>query len=190
MRFLVFLTLVFISSVSFSEGLSQEEIAEMKDKASKQPINTYLFIGNTIVCKTDEKHKDDNDACSRIGPVKVGDTFNPKAEAWKVVPQPNGVTASVYPIVADDKYNAYWVIGHKDKKIVSVQLTGNYPDADLSFATIQLADSEDKVKSILGPRFISNEVPEIGGQIWDYYPFPITIEFKDGSVYSIRVAEN
>jgi len=176
--------------MSFSEGLSQEEIAEMKDKAYKQPLNTYLFLGNTIICKTDETSKDDNNACSKIGPVKVGDSFSPKTEAWKVVAQPNGVTASVYPIVADDKHNAYWVIGHKDKKIISVQLTGNYPEPNLSFSTIQLTDSKDKVKSILGPRFTSNEIPEIGGEVWDFYPFPITIEFKGDSVYSIRIAGN
>ena len=105
------------------------------------------------------------------------------------LPQSNGVTASVFTIVANEEYEAYWVIGHKEKKIVSIQLTGDYPNDELNFSTIKLNDPESKVRKLLGPRYHVRKVEGINGTIWDYAPFPITIEFKKGMVYSMRITE-
>ena len=187
MRVLLSIIAILLSFEVSSEGMSEEEIAKMKEEYSSVPINTFRFLGNQIMCKMEKA--DDDYACLRIGPLKINSKYEPKSEPWKEIPQPNGVTASVFPIVANDEYEAYWVVGHKDGVIISLQLTGDYPDDRLNFATIKLADSEEKVKRILGPRYQESDVQDINGKIWDYVPFPISVEFKNGVVYSIRISK-
>ena len=167
--------------------LPKEQIEAMKKEYAKTPINTFRFLGNALVCKSDSA--DDDFACFRIGSLKIGDEYKARNKAWKEIQQIEGVTASVHPIVTNDEFNAYWVIGHKEGKITSIQITGNYPHEQIAFATIKLTDPKEKVREILGPRFHERKVESINGVMWDYYPFPITVELVDNKVYSVRVAE-
>ncbi len=168
--------------------MSDREIADMKSEAAKTPVNTFRFLGNALVCKSDSAT--DESACLRIGSLKIGAEYKPTSKPWKEVPVKNGVTVSVFSIIAKDDITAYWVIGHKDGRITSIQLTGNYSNENLSFSTIMLNDSKDKVKKVLGPRYRESDVDSIKGAMWDYYPFPISIEFTNDRVYSIRIAES
>ena len=59
--------------------------------------------------------------------------------------------------------------------------------SDDSFSTVSPGDPIAKVDKAFGPRFSERPVPEIGGTLRDYAPFPFTIEYVDGVVYSIRV---
>jgi hypothetical protein len=52
-----------------------------------------------------------------------------------------------------------------------------------------LHDTEEKVLATLGPRARITVVKEIGGLLWDYRPFPISIELVHGRVYSIKIAD-
>lgn len=153
-------------------------------------MNTFRFIGNALACKMDKP--DDFFACNRIGDFKVGDAWSTVSgrlgTPWRVVPRPNGAIAMIYVISATPAAKAYWVIENRQNKIASVQLTGNYPVQPHNFSTIQLGDFEQKVLNVLGPRYSKTEVSEIRGVMWNYAPFPITIEFVDGRVYSMRVA--
>lgn len=154
------------------------------------PMNTFRFGGNTIICKM--QNPDDQDACLRIGDFKMGDDFAALAskmgKPYRIIPQSDERTAVVYVITATQESEAYWVLEHHDGKLVAIQLTGDAPVPDVSFSTIQLTDPEAKVKEVLGPRYAISEVPEIGGTLWDYDPFPFSIEFVDGKVYSIRIS--
>ena len=171
---------------------AQDADSERSRRAmAEMPANTFRYIGNDLVCKQDTPAPNYL-ACLRIGPLRVGDSYravrglHPKP--WKEVALEDGVSAAAFLIIATGELNAYWVIGHRDDKIVSVQLTGNYSHPDLAFATIRLNDSEEKVLAMLGPRAQIRVVREIGGLLWDYHPFPISIEFVQGRVYSMRVA--
>lgn len=170
-----------------NSSLSQNQIVSIKNEVANTPINTFRFLGNALVCKSESA--DDHYACFRIGNLKIGEKYQPRDKAWKDVPQKNGVTASVHPIISNEKHNAYWVIGHKNGKMTSIQLTGNFPHKDLTFSTIKLTDSKKRVRKILGPRFQETNVESIKGQMWDYAPFQISIEFVDERVYSIRITE-
>lgn len=155
---------------------------------STLPLEEYRFLGNHLVCRT--KYPDDPNACYRIGTIKIGAAYEPKVAPQKEVTLPNGVIASMFPIIKNDQHEAYWILGHKNGKVVSIQLTGNYPSADYALASIRLGDSEEKVARVLGPRHNVKEVKEIGGVLWDYYPFSISIELVGGKVYSMRVVES
>ena len=153
------------------------------------PEPGFHFLGNNLTCIVKTEEADDPHACYQIGPIKVGGPYLPKVNPQKELALPNGVVASMFPILRNDNHHAYWVLGHKDGRVVSVQLTGTYQIPDYAFSTIVLGDSEDKVRNVLGPRYIIRAVEAIGGVMWDYAPFKISVELVAGKVYSIRVAD-
>jgi hypothetical protein len=181
-----------LASALLSSGVQAQDLgAEPLRKAmADTPANTFRYIGNHLVCKQ-ETPAQNYLACLRIGPIRIGDAYRPIRERmpkpFREIALEGGVIASAFRIVTTAEAGAYWVIGHRDEAIVSIQLTGNYSHPDLAFATIKLNDSEEKVLALLGPGHIT-EVREIGGLLWDYRPFPISIELIHGRVYSIKVA--
>ena len=183
------LAAAFAATGVHAQGANEDSL---RKALADTPVNAFRHIGNHLVCKQDTPAQNYL-ACLRIGPMRVGDSYGPVRDRVpapvKEVALDGGVIAAVHPIIIAPEARAYWIIGHRDGRIVSVQLTGNFPRPDLAFSTIQLGDSEEKVLAVLGPRASIREVREIGGLLWDYRPFPISIEFVNGQVYSIRVAE-
>jgi len=167
-------------------AISKEQMAADKEAFVAAPVDSFRFVGNALACKM--ASPDDDYACLVIGPHKIGATYAPPNEPWQEFDQGDGVVGSVHPIAVDENHQAYWVIGHKEGKVTSVQLTGDYPDVDYAFSSIRLTDPQSKVVQILGPRYVERKVDEIGGVMWDYHPFDITIEFVGGKVYSIRIS--
>jgi len=186
MRLVLICFIIIFSSISLAEKLSVDEIKQLEESFANTPLNTFRFLGNQISCKM-EKIEDEY-ACHRIGHIKIGSDYKPKISPYKEVEQKNGIVASVFVISSTEEYESYLVIGHKDNKIASVQYTGNYPSEKLTLASIKLMDTKSIVKKFLGPRYQVSKVKDINGEIWDYYPFPISIEFKDEVVYSMRIS--
>lgn len=164
--------------------LTPAEIEDLKARSAAQPLGTFRFIGNALVCKS---KTGDEYACFSIGPHQLGTPYRPADTPYREIPQAGGRTAAVFPIKVADGRQAYWVIGHKDGRISSVQLTGDLAVPEFAFSSITLGDPAAKVDELLGPRFRAFPVPEIGGVLRDYAPFEITIEFIDDKVYSIRI---
>lgn len=75
--------------------------------------------------------------------------------------------------------------------VKSLQLTGlpGEVQSKLQFSSIGLGASRQSVADILGLPSSVSDVPEIGGKMWNYFPFPFTIEFKGGVVYSVQIHE-
>lgn len=155
----------------------------IEQQGQLQPVNAFRNIGNTIICKTQAQV---NFPCMQIGAFKVGDPYQPVGQPMQEIALPMGDTASAFVILKTDTQHAYWVIGHKNGKITSVQLTGNHPDPGLTFSSIGLGDTEEKVRSLMGDGFARTPVEDIKGVEWDYSPFPFSFEFVNGKVYSIR----
>jgi hypothetical protein len=172
-------------------GAQAEDAERLRKAMADAPVNTFRYVDSHLVCKQDTPAQNYL-ACLRIGQLRIGDSFGSVSERYprplNVVALEGGISASAFPIVTTTDTYAYWVIGHRDDKIVSIQLTGNYSHPDLAFATIRLNDTEEKVLATLGPRATITVVKEIGALLWDYRPFPISIELVHGRVYSIKVA--
>jgi hypothetical protein len=167
------------------------DVEQLRRAMAETPANTFRYVGNHLVCKQDTPAQNYL-ACLRIGPLRIGDPYQPfrkrSPKPYREAALDDGVIASAHRILSTSDAHAYWVIGHRDDRIVSIQLTGNHSHPDLAFATIRLNDSEETVLARLGPRRHITPVPAIGGILWDYRPFPISIEFVHGKVYSIKVA--
>jgi hypothetical protein len=185
--------LLLAAGLAPSGAQAQDADAERLRRAmADAPVNTFRYVGNHLVCKQDTPAQNYL-ACLRIGQLRIGDSFSAFRERspkpFNEVTLESGVSASAFPIATTADTHAYWVIGHRDDKIVSIQLSGNYSHPDLAFATIRLHDTEEKVLATLGPRARITVVKEIGGLLWDYRPFPISIELVHGRVYSIKIAD-
>ncbi len=187
-RALVMASIAMLCHVALAQSTVPDVLQKQMDSA---PFNAFRFIGNHLVCKTNDPNA--ANPCYRIGQVILGDDFDkatkPLGKPWKLVSQPDGSELAVFTIKATDLEQAYWVIGHREGKIASVQLTGDFPSQVASFSTIQLTDSQSKVRDILGPRYAVRSIEAIKGTMWDYAPFSITIEFVNEKVYSIRIGK-
>ena len=137
-------------------------------------------------------------SCLKIGPFTIGDSLTSVEQKVgkpaKVIPQPNGVEARLYPIettrVAEGlKLLSYWVIGYQNAKITSIQLTGQSTKAGFTFSSIRLGDPVEKVLRLLGEPTSKLSVPDVHAISWDYAPFPFSFEIKNESVVSIQVQE-
>jgi hypothetical protein len=175
-------------------------------KVVSDPKNSgsYRFVGNTLVCISNFPAgavlPSDPDLyyCLKIGQLKIGmsldDVTSRLGAPQQDIRQSNGVTASMFVVLRTTSRSAYWVVSHKDGKVVAIQLTGTavpvdakLSTADYEFSGITLLAPEGKVRELLGPRFSESPVPQIQGTQWNYAPFPFSIQMQDGKVYSIRI---
>ena len=150
--------------------------------------------------------------CLRLGELRLGMEFYKLQMALsnlKTIPEqfivnprlvnktPEGISTLMIPVAATKageqiRMQSYLVVVMDSDGIVkSLQLTGLPGDVQsrFQFSSIALGASRQSVIDILGLPSSVSDVPEIGGKMWSYFPFPFTIEFKGGSVYSVRIHE-
>lgn len=134
-------------------------------------------------------------ACLRIGPVGVGDSLRDVAMIFgkeRQSAQRGAVTERVYPIdvgVAAGQRVPYWVIGFEGQRAVSVQITGDLPVPGHAFSGLRIGDPEAMVTKQFGAPGHSQPIPQIGGTMLAYPPYPVTFEIRNGRIYSMRVSE-
>ena len=133
--------------------------------------------------------------CLQIGPVQIGETLRTVSMKFGKARQTvdrGPVTERVYPIslnVPAGQRVPYWVIGFEGQRVVSIQITGDLRVEQYAFSSLRVGDPESKVLRLFGPAEFTQQVPQIGGVMWGYSPYPVTLEFKNGRVYSMRVSE-
>jgi len=160
----------------------------------------FRVTGGELVCGTgvmpDESGLAPYGDCLRIGPVRIGETLRDVAmrfgRAGKEVRQ-GGITLRVWPVnlnVPPGTPLPYWVIGFDDeRRVVSIQLTGDRRVERFEFSSLRLGDSEARVREILGEPSETEAVPGVGAEMWVWRPYPVTLEIKEGRIYSMRVTE-
>lgn len=162
--------------------------------------NEFRSAGGGLACITpelpDETVRPSYRACLWIGPVRIGQTLRDVAmmfgDPYRVVER-GDTTLRVYTIDIDTPKGQpvpYWVIGFdKDRRVISIQMTGERGDRKLAFSSIRLGDPASRVTKILGEPFVTREVKDVeGAEFWGYMPFPISVEIKNKRVYSIRIS--
>lgn len=168
--------------------------------AAQIPEFEFRDIGGTLACNTGKNPGEGTPPyiqCLRIGPVAIGQTLQDVArllgKAYRVI-ENGDTTQRVYIIrigTPAGQPAPYWVIGFDgDRRVVSIQMTGVRGDDKLAFSSIRLGDSKSRVAGILGAPYMRRDVEDIEAEFWGYTPFPISLEIKDGRVYSIRVSES
>lgn len=148
--------------------------------------------------------------CLRLGSLKLGMEFYRLQIALadlKTIPEqnivhprivnksPDGVLTVLVPISTvqsgDQIRMQSYLVALLDNSgtVKSLQLTGKPSETTtaLHFSGITLGIPKEKVVDILGFPSSVSDVPEIRGKLWNYSPFPFTIEFSNDKVYSVRI---
>ncbi|MGA3282580.1 MAG: hypothetical protein ABSD50_16550 [Smithella sp.] len=114
--------------------------------------------------------------------IKLGGKFNQEVKTE------DGSIIRVFklPGVKQDEPMPYIFIQIKNKKVISVQLTGESTYADIGFSSLKLGDSSEKVVLILCEPIKKIDVPDVQSVRWEWGT-GFSIEIKDGKVYSIKI---
>ena len=156
----------------------------------------FRFAGAGLVCVTPAEEgkppPENYDQCLRIGPIQV---HQEEAKVRALLGKPfrelnagDGTRLLVFPLPEFKNEIPYYVIGFREKRVVSIQLTGIHNGREDAFSSIRLGDPEKKVLLILGHPRKKSDVKDVSAILWDYVPYPISIEFKESRVFSMRVA--
>lgn len=168
--------------------------------APAMAADDFRVTGGELVCGADvapvESGIPPYGDCLGIGPVRIGETLRDVAmrfgRAGKEVRQ-GAVTLRVWPVhlkVHPGASLPYWVIGFDDdRRVVSIQLTGDRRVDEYQFSSLRLGDSEARVREVLGEPSETEPVPAIGGEMWVWRPYPVTLEMKEGRIFSMRVTQ-
>ena len=148
--------------------------------------------------------------CLRLGPLQLGmqfyqlqmslAQFSDIEQAGIVKPRdlgatPDGLQTVAIPVVSfrsgEQLRMSSYLVAVFDKQgfVRTLQLTGLAGGAasGLPFSSVTLGTTKEKLVNILGFPSSTSDVPQIRGKLWNYAPFPFSIELKDGVVYSVRL---
>ncbi len=129
--------------------------------------------------------------CLSIGDITIGGDFDKLKEQlgspWHSLPRKDRSIDAVYPLRIYQYSTAYWVISHKDNRIIAVQLTGNRSPQALLFSGLQLGDKYDKVIETLGHPKARRQYGKNEAYLWDYSPLPFSLEIHNNRLYSVRI---
>jgi hypothetical protein len=82
----------------------------------------------------------------------------------------------------------YWMISYQQGKVQSLQATGLSIPPNIHFSSINFGDEAQTVIDKLGQPSNKFKRRDNGYEVWEYKPYPFSIEFKQYQVYSIRIA--
>jgi hypothetical protein len=178
----------FISFLFLCLNLNSKDVIFVKPP--EDVVNEFRYLGNALVCIMDSLYLD-NLPCLHFGEVKIGSTLEEVEsiynDIYKAIPESDSIETRVYILESECDTLPYMVIEYKSNLVNSLQLTGRQTNADLDFSSIKLGDSEEYARKILGEPGYIKEVSGIGGYLWSYTPFPISIEIVNKKVYSIKI---
>lgn len=156
------------------------------------PTNQFRFDGNRITCFTGEGFEG-YEGCLHIGDIWVGDSLSEiegkLGTPFHVSEDESQGQLRGYALEGTEELLPYMILSVKANKVMSIQLTGTHTLSPYSFSSLRLGDPAEKIAGVLGPSGNISPVPEVQAERWDYYPLPISIEVKDGRVYSIRIQD-
>lgn len=105
--------------------------------------------------------------------------------------QLSGVTYYAYaiePFYEVQDFFPYWMISYQNGKVYTLQATGLAIPPNINFSSIRFGDEPPAVTEKLGMPTHSFNRRDNGYEVWQYKPYPISIEFKQHQVYSIRIS--
>ena len=129
--------------------------------------------------------------CLTLGDIQIGSKFDALrqklGEPWHTFPRGNGSIDEVYPLRIYQYSTVYWIISHKNNRIIAAQLTGDKAPKTILFAGLQLGDHQDLIIDTLGYPEGRRRYGRSNVYIWDYHPLPFTLEIYNKRLYSVRV---
>lgn len=191
MRYILTIGLI----LAFSELSAQQVVRWTNRDFTEEDMNKFRFHGGAIACITNEIQNPKRGylECLHISDIRMNMSIKEVEERYgkpyKEIDNGNS-QSRIYLLPTDGQQYPYLVITYVKGVVDAIQLTGHETTKAIDFASIKLGDNEEFVKEMLGPPSEIHDVKEIKGIMWSYDPFPISIEFIDRKVYSIRIQNN
>ncbi len=177
-------------------------------KTSSGPVGEFRSAGNTLGCNVGSFVENFNsnsiDAympCMKIGHVAIGASRSHVERKLRGLiskrPEKNGKETRVYVINGKRvkkgfMLESYIAIEYQDDVVESIQLTGKPVYGKLKFSSLSLGDPVKKIKKIFGNPTSTQEVVIDDKKItlYDYAPYPVTLEIERNRLYTIRLSRN
>lgn len=129
--------------------------------------------------------------CLKIGTVAVAADMDDVEEMLgppaRVMPLGSATEARAYFVAQRATPKPYYVVTYRQASVVGIQLVGPPPQLPIAFAGIRLGDRLERVIDALGLPSQRCDGPN-GTEIWNWQPFPISIDMEDGVVKAIKVS--
>lgn len=162
---------------------------------SKVPTKDKEFRGaggGALGCFTINSAPETYLPCLQIGPFHIGqsrqDVEKILGKSVKTYSSKGKTTSEVYVLDGTRERLSYFVVTYNDLITAALQLTGAGTNHKYAFSSIKLGDKEEWVIQVLGNPRSKKEVQEVQAIIWDYSPYPISLEIKGGKVISLRIS--
>lgn len=199
---LVLLCLVLQGCSGQSGGTAQAPTAAVPPPSTSSPIHEFRRVGGSLGCALSREETDwiqrggsagdiGYKPCLTIGSVKMD---MPRSDVERVLGPHNRIVPSqsgehrTYLIRVQDRTVAYWVISYVGDQVSAIQITGGPTAQPRNFSGLALGDSVIKVTQTLGPPSSKSPVQQSGAELWNYDPFPISLEVRAGVITSMRAA--
>lgn len=177
-------------------------------KTTSGPVGEFRSSGNTLGCNVGSfiDHFDSNSSdaylpCMKIGHVAIGASRSRVERNLRGLmskqPGENGKETRVY--VVNGKrvkkgfmLESYIAIEYQNDIVESIQFTGKPVYGKLKFSSLQLGDPVKKVKRLFGKPTSTKEVviDDKKLTLFDYAPYPVTMEIEKNRLYTIRLSRN
>lgn len=176
------------------------EIFEYRKTSTEIPYtsirknNTFLSDNFGIGCISDTLNNSEGYMnCLCFEEINFNTTIeefiNKFGEPARVMDNSDGSKYYIFILSKPKETFSYIAVQKLNNETIALQLTGKDNKIPFSFSTIKLGDYNTFVQQRLGSNFKESKVGEINGFMWDYNPFPFSIEFVDQRVYSIRLSK-
>lgn len=184
---LLFLSLSYSASAAVNSALTADAAKTTAKQFFKSGKKTRK--SQDIACNNQEFIN-----CLALGDINIGSKFDALrqklGEPWHTFPRSDGSIDEVYPLRIYQHSTVYWVISHKNNRIVAAQLTGNQAPQTILFAGLQLGDHQDLIIDTLGYPNGRRRYGRSSAYLWDYHPLPFTLEIFNNRLYSVRVHQS
>jgi len=169
--------------------------SEMPITEVKLP-NTFYSNDFGLACISDSLFDPESgyNNCLCFGDINFETTLNEYIDRFgepaKIMENEDGSKYYIFILTQPQETFSYLAVQILNNETTAIQLTGKDSSIPLSFSTIKLGDYFTYVGQRLGKQYVQKDVEDISGFMWDYNPFPFSVEFdRDMRVYSIRLSK-
>lgn len=185
---------ILIALLLTTDVLGQDTLQFTPRDVDSTSYDEFRCLGGAIACISKDVPDPESGYCNcmHFGDIKIRMT---REEIESVLGRADTIIyqgkqpVSLYFLPTSENHLSYFAITFRNKIAKSLQLTGFSTTDNYAFSSIILGSPYKTVLEILGKPKGIYRVPDINGVEWDYYPFPISIEFINRKVYSIRIED-
>jgi len=130
--------------------------------------------------------------CLKIGPVAIGDRMTAVEELLeapdRITTLDDSVEQRAYFVRQRVQPLPYFIVTYLDGVVMAAQLVGPPTDMPLTFSSLSLGDSQQKVIDVLGQPARRCPNTARGFESWYWPPYPFAVDIGDSKVVGMKAS--